>query len=438
MTTRIGARTVLPMMVVTLFVSACDTSLLEVDDPDVITPDDVQGETAAQLFWAGGLGQFARAFSSGSDGQVAFSGLAADEFHSADTDPGLHAIDRRDLGDRSVNLLVQYRLLHQARVGLRNAAELLEANLPGDSRIAEMWSLNGFTHLLFAENYCSGVPLSHTPIDGDVIYAPRSSTADVLTLAVQRFQTAATAAGSNADQLHLAAVGLARAYLNQGAFAQAAAAVAAVPDGWEYLIRSRGGADLDQANSVYHNNFERGGWSLSDAEGSNGVAFRSADDSRVPWQDSGGAGLDRATPLFHQLKYDSRDADVVLASGVEARLIEAEADLNGAATEWLTILNDLRAAEGLGSLSDPGSQSARVDLLFEERARWLFGTAHRLGDLRRLVRQYGRDQAAVFPSGAYFRGGNYAADVSFPIPVEELQNPELADVTGPVCLNRDA
>ena len=439
MTTRTRARTIFPIVLAALPLTACDTStLLDVDDPDVVTPEDILGERGAELLWAGALGQFARAFSSGTDGQVPFAGLAADEFHSSDTDPGLHAIDRRDLDDRSANLLLQYRLLHQARVGLRNAAERLEATLPGDSRVAEMWSLNGYTHLLFTEHYCSGVPLSHTPIDGDVVYSPRVATDDILEIALERFQSATTAAGADADQVNLAAVGLARVYLNQGAYAQAAAAVAAVPDGWEYLIRSKGGGSPDQINSIYYNNFERRGWSLSDGEGGIGLAFRTNGDSRVPWQDSGGPGIDQTTPLYHQLKYASRDDDVVLASGVEARLIEAEADLNGAATTWLTILNDLRDTEGLGPLADPGTQDAREDLLFEERARWLFGTAHRLGDLRRLVRQYGRAQATVFPSGAYFRGGAYGSDVNFPIPIEERQNPELAGVTGAICLDRNA
>jgi starch-binding outer membrane protein, SusD/RagB family len=63
---------------------------------------------------------------------------------------------------------------------------------------------------------------------------------------------------------------------------------------------------------------------------------------------------------------------------------------------------------------------------------WL--TAHRLGDLRRLVRQYGRDQADVFPNGTYWREGlQYGSDVNFPIYVDENNNPNF---TG--CLNRDA
>jgi len=44
----------------------------------------------------------------------------------------------------------------------------------------------------------------------------------------------------------------------------------------------------------------------------------------------------------------------------------------------------------LAALTDPGTAEARVDLLFRERAFWFFLTGHRQGDLRRLIRQYGR------------------------------------------------
>jgi hypothetical protein len=56
-----------------------------------------------------------------------------------------------------------------------------------------------------------------------------------------------------------------------------------------------------------------------------------------------------------------------------------------------------------------------------------------LGDLRRLIRQYGRDAESVFPTGAYFKGGVYGTDVNFPIPFEEKNNPSF---TG--CIDRKA
>lgn len=426
------------LMIVLLGAAGCD-SLLEVVDPDLVTPDNVQGEKGAELYWAGALGQFAGAFTSGTGGQALYSGMLADEFHLSGTFPTRNEVDRREMDIRNGTLLTEYRNLHQARVGLKNAAERLEEFVPGDSRIAEMWNLNGFTYVLFAENFCSGVPFSQTPNEGEVEYSAQVTTAEMLATAIERFQAANASAAGSTDQVNLAAVGLGRVYLAQGAWASAATAVSSVADDWEYLIRSKSGGANGQRNAIYEQNHSQRRWSLSDMEGGNGVAFRSTTDTRVPWVDSGEFGFDEETVLYHQLKFESWDDDVALASGIEARLIEAEANLNGAGgTDWLTVLNDLRATAGLGALTDPGTMAARVDMLFDERARWLFGTSHRLGDLRRLVREYGRAEATVFPSGAFFKGGVYGSDMNFPIPFEESENPSLDGLTGQVCLNRDA
>ena len=90
---------------------------------------------------------------------------------------------------------------------------------------------------------------------------------------------------------------------------------------------------------------------------------------------------------------------------------------------WLARLNALRATvPGLVPLTDPGTTAARQDLHFSERAFWLFATGHRLGDLRRLIRQYDRDPESVFPSGIYFKNDVYGQDVNFPVGVLELND----------------
>jgi hypothetical protein len=77
--------------------------------------------------------------------------------------------------------------------------------------------------------------------------------------------------------------------------------------------------------------------------------------------------------------------------------------------------------------------------MFRERAFWLYGTGHRLGDLRRLVRWYGRDQAQVFPVGTYVNGGasslvsTYGTDVDYPIGLVETGNSRFHG-----CLNAGA
>ncbi len=428
------------VMLMTLGVASCDTDrLLEVVDPDIVTPSDVVGPKGAELYWAGAVGLFAGAFSSGSGGQAVYGGMIADEFHLSGTFPTRNEVDRREMDDRNGTLLGQYRSLHRSRVGTKNAAERMAELLPGDPRVAEMWSMNAYSNLFFAEHYCSGVPFSDTPNEGDIVYGDQQTTQQIYDAAAASFGAATAAAGSDADQRNLAAIGMARVRLDLGDYAGAVSAASVVPADWSYSVRSKAGGSQGQRNAIFELNQRQRRWSLSDMEGENGVAFRSAEDSRVPWEDSGGPGFDQETPLFHQLKYDTEESDVVLASGLEAQLIQAEQELNSGGP-WLATLNALRAGAGLPALEDPGSDmQANVRVLFEERARWLFGTGHRLGDLRRMVRQYGFQQAQVFPTGSFFKGGAYGTDVNFPIPFEEHENEALAGLEGQsLCLDRGA
>jgi hypothetical protein len=168
-------------------------------------------------------------------------------------------------------------------------------------------------------------------------------------------------------------------------------------------------------------------------------------DPRVPWQGRASTNnncFSSAARCWLNNNYFLLGADIPLASGVEARLIEAEADLQaGNGPGMVARLNALRAssptlililypdqrqvfATALPPVVDPVTPEGRRDLLFQERALWMYNTGHRQGDLRRLVRQYGRASNQVFPSGPYFRGGNYGNDVAYPVPFAEENNPE--------------
>ncbi|MHC4924400.1 MAG: RagB/SusD family nutrient uptake outer membrane protein [Planctomycetota bacterium] len=420
------------LLVVTLVLggAACSLdSLLDVDHPGTVTPDDVQGRPGADLLWAGALGSFAEAFSSRRVGATLAVGLFTDELHSSGT--SFTASDSRKVGPGSFANDWLYAWLHTARVSAEVATEMLADIDPEDGRIAELQGLAGFAYVLFGEIYCSGVPYgSMDPRSATVTFGRQATTEETWAMALERFDAAATQPNASADHLSLASLGRARVLLNRGEYAAAAQAVAAIPTDWEYLIHS---ADEAVPNGIYERTRD-GNVSLSDREGENGVAFRSLNDARVPWIDAGGPGRDGSTPLYEQRRFDSPNDDIPLGNGIEARLIEAEASLAiGDAAGMLGTLNELRGTLGLDALDDPGTADARIDLLFQERALWLFGTAHRLGDLRRLVRQYGRAAESVFPTGAYFRGGLYGTDVSFPVTEAEETNPHFEG-----CFDRGA
>jgi starch-binding outer membrane protein, SusD/RagB family len=172
---------------------------------------------------------------------------------------------------------------------------------------------------------------------------------------------------------------------------------------------------------------------VADHEGRAGLPFASEGDPRIRPEDTGGAGFDGETPFIVSLKYDEATTPTVLANGIEARLIEAEGALRaGQGAAMLATLNALRGNIGLDPLADPGTQAAREDVLFKERAYWLYLTGHRLGDLRRQVRQYARPVASVYPSGAYFKGSTYGTDVVFPVSADERNNPKFQG-----CIDRN-
>jgi len=66
---------------------------------------------------------------------------------------------------------------------------------------------------------------------------------------------------------------------------------------------------------------------------------------------------------------------------------------------------------------------------FRERAFWMFNTGHRLGDLRRLVRQYNRPADSVYPIGSYYKGGLYGTAYVMAVPFEEVNNPNFTQCT---------
>jgi hypothetical protein len=226
----------------------------------------------------------------------------------------------------------------------------------------------------------------------------------------------------------LARVGLGRTLVSRGRSDSAAAAVASVPTGFVYNtdlppFNGQGGVQTANAYAYMYQSgavFNTKLMSAADREGGTGLNFVSAQDPRVTIDSTLGLTADGGTWYF-PTKFEGAGLEyIALATGVEARLIQAEAalkahDVNG----WASDLNALRADVAdtkvtfspatLSLTADStilASAAMQVDVMFRERAFWLFGTGTRLGDLRRLIRQYGRDQSTVFPSGPYPNGSN--------------------------------
>jgi hypothetical protein len=301
-----------------------------------------------------------------------------------------------------------------------------------------MQSIAGYGYLYFGEDFCSGVPFGR--VRGDTLtFGQPQTTPATFESALAKFDSALAHPGLSGDEdgsiTNLALVGRARALLDLGRYAEAASAASAVPTDFQY-VTEHADSPLKLQNAIWSYT-NSGLWSVSDLEGEVGLPFRTANDRRVPYTDTGDFGLDLITPQFNLDKYPDATAPVPVADGIEARLIEAEAQLQAPDYAGMTAtLNDLRQtaiAPALPNLAVPGNKTAAEDLLFSERAFWLYATGHRLGDMRRLIRVYGRDPETVFPTGAYHKNGTYGTDVNLPIPIEETNSP-----TPSQCLDRNA
>ena len=459
---------------------ACSSEdILRVQDPDVVRPDVVNDSSDLPLLLAGALSEFQVAYNGGNgalatEGQTNFVGLFTDEFIQTESFPTRTEVELRGIGRDNTSMAPVFLDLSRARAAAERAARKYdEFGQPAAVGRAEALALAGFSYVLFAENYCSGVPFSSLADDLTITYGQPQTTAQMLAAALAKFDSAitiasASQAASAARIANLARVGRGRVLLDLDRPADAATAVAAVPTEYRYVIQHSENS-ARQNNGVWNLSTSQGRWGVSEREGTNGLPFRGAADVRVPNRKrvaNSGNGF-AAEPMQEQLKYDERNDAIVLADGVEARLIEAEAALRASNTAtFLAKLNEPRASalvrqardltryapvgqtldQLLPPLTDPGTQAARVDLLFRERAYWMYLTSHRLGDLRRLVRQYARPAESVFPTGAYsspggLRTGTYGTDVSFPIPNDEGNNPNTpvgGDAALKGCLDRNA
>jgi hypothetical protein len=460
--TRIGRRGLAAVAWLVVATSACSPDATDAGSlpQDVLDPDVMESLAGAVAAYNGTFQAFGIAlggyspppgwYGGASGSFIAATGLLSDELQAGDIGApvGTKAIgtdlDSRNLPEytdpsveRSPLYGSAYGSLQRVRGQAREALGLLGTYAPDSSALTgHLYAAIGYAETYLAELYCSGIPLSTVEYGGNYTLRPGSPTDEVYGHAIAAFDSALALAGGRERVVGLASIGRARALLGLGRFAEAGAAVAGIPDGFRYLA-TYGTAQLWDRNLGY----SFGVWfaTAADHEGSNGLDYSSSGDPRTVSTPNGGTNM-YGVILRRPDQYASDGASpIVVADWVEARLIEAEAALAaGDPGAWLGKLNHLRATAivpALPDTTDPVDPAARLDLQFRERAFWLYMTGHRLGDMRRLVRHYGRTAESVFPRGSYTgETGTYGTEVTAPVPADERAfNPNF---TG--CQNRGA
>ncbi len=444
---RSARRAVLVAASLALGVAACSrTELLAVETPDQIRPIDAASPNGAAAIRAGALRDFAQFFGGTTNvGINIYVGLLSDELINAR--PGADHIDQRAFNENTFPAAAWNKFSDTYTQNIRAVRALNEfvpASATRSQQIGQLYALQGITLSIAGELFCNGVPISSVD-DAAPEAATLFTTTQMFERAIVQADSALTVLGTTAaDQnfRYLARVAKARAQLNLARYAAAGATVAAggdgagsiaVPTSWQYAVEF---SQTTLVNTVFDWMVNTANFGPSDQEGGNGLNFRTALDPRVQTSTTTRLGQDGSTPVYTILGYANGGAPSTLVSGVTARMIEAEAALQaGDPVTWLAKLNEARSdatvrtlrnisasALVLPPLVDPGTADARVSLTFRERAFWFYLTATRVGDLRRLQRQYGRTAATVWPTGAYFKGGTYGSDVTLTPSFAERNN----------------
>jgi len=278
--------------------------------------------------------------------------------------------------------------------------------------IAQAAAHAGYALVLLGESSCSAA------IDG----GPELTPVQVLTEAEARFTKAITAAqaANNTDILNMARVGRARARTGLKKFADARADAILVPE--NYVRNANYSAATFRRENLVNTQFFRGLFSSVDPS-FRGLTVGGVPDPRVVVVDAGAVGHDRQTRVWRTTKYATSASPIPIASGDEAILIVAEADLEaGNLTAAVAGINKLRAKLSLPTFAGGTAAQVRAQLI-DERRRELFLEGQRLGDIIRFSIPLTPAAGTVYP----VKGGVYGNQICFPLPdIERNNNPTLA------------
>lgn len=410
-------RTIPTLLLAVAALGACD-KLLSVENPGRVAAEALADPSLVPALEAGAIQQF----QCGLVQYVATAGMLSGEYWSANGFVDNHPWEWRGIPEikanpggcattRTATFMGFYTPLQQARFQLDDLAKRLEtftdAQVPNRTRIrTEAAAYAGYTYLLLAEGMCD------LAFDG----GPKVTRAAALGTAEKRFTDAIALAGTSTDAAlvslrNMATVGRARARLDLGNLAGAAADAALVPAGFVRNAEYSESVVLRE-NRIY--NLTVRNLNLSVAPAYRSLTLENGQpDPRVKATNLNRVGPDNVTPIWQQAKYTTGAAPIPIASWAEAQLILAEATGGQAG---LDAINRVRAVSSIPAIAAvPADFSA---LVLEERRRQLFSEGQRYGDMLR--------KSIPFQSGVNRKQQTYSTLTCVPLPdVETQNNPNL-------------
>lgn len=428
MTRRIRMAGYALLALVALTAAGCDSlTSLEQEAPSRVVANDLYVPANAQLLVTSAISDFECALA----GYIVAGGLVGDELIDAQLSQAGWDYDRRTIVAAlttyasaqctSIQVPGYYTPISIARATADRILKALEGWSDEEvtdrqSLIAQAAAYAGYSLVLLGESACTAA------IDG----GPELTREQVLTEAEARFTkaiTAATASG-NTQILNMARVGRARVSIDLKKYAEAKTDAALVPESF-VQDASYSAAGSRRENLIFTQMY-RGLFSSVDPSFRN-LTVNGVPDPRVVVVDGGAVGHDRQTQIWRTTKYPTIASPIPIASGDEALLLIAEAELEtGNVTAAVDAINTLRAKVSLPSYGGGTAAEVRTQLI-DERRRELFLEGQRLNDMIRFNLPLVPAPGTPFP----LKGGAYGDQLCFPLPdLERNNNPTLNGKAG--------
>ncbi|MBI2407404.1 MAG: hypothetical protein HYV19_03775 [Gemmatimonadetes bacterium] len=386
---------------------ACSDSFVQVTNPDVIDAATVDPSSGATTLALSAQQNFATAY-----GWLSlYSGWFTEEANVADTFPTRNEFGFRLITDLNTSLNGDvWRPISLAAASAKTVMDLDLPNPTSNINYARAATFRGFSILMIATDFCTGALSS----------GPELTTAQLLDSAIVYFSKGvdigkAAASTDGTALANASLVGRARAKLQKGDKAGAAADAAQVPAGFTYDLRMTD--DLSSrtrlSNRIYQFTFDRSSISVA--------PFYRTNDPRVTYKGPGVTKLtgQDAVPggFYEQSKFPSFASSMRLASKLEADYIAAEASDVAAQTVFI---NARRASAGLAPFVATDAASTLKELM-TQKAFDFYLEGKRLADFRR--------NPAAIPGitpagGTYFKPGyaNVGNQTCYPLPKTERDN----------------
>lgn len=364
--------------------TGCD--ILDVENPQAVSPDDLDNPDAAQEVANGAAATFADAYAY----TVAMSELASDAVIWVSSQTGLERLDRGIWLRANPDIDQSYNLLSVARWTSDNAVTQLHevlADPETSSLVAESYFYSGFSLLLLGDHFRAFT------IDGG---EPREDT-EAYSMAIERFSQAfdiAQAAGNT--RLAVAALG-ARARAHQWVGVTTGSAeeyAAALEDAQRALSMDPGFRFTLTFEQPARPNLW---WFRMQSERDLGVGrpFRHRTDPvsgqldpRVSVSDFVGPSSNGRDSVYLQQKYPRAGSTVELVTWEEMQLIVAEVQWrNGRLGAAADAINAVRAEAGLPEFEGESSAEVRDQLIYE-RSAVFFLEGRRWPDARRFSDEF--------------------------------------------------